>query len=314
MASRRQFLTGASLLVLGTALNIKGASASAGAESPVIDIHQHADYNGRSVESLLLHQRLMGVTTSIVLPVGRQALAPPPGRPAGKGGRPIAGDNEACLRIAKEYPKTFYAGASEIDFPDAAPEIEKYLKLGAVVIGELKARVECDSAEMQQIYQLAESYGVPVLMHWQHGEFNLGLERFHKMLEKYPRVNFIGHAQTWWANIGKEHEDQRVMYPEGRVSPSGLTDRLLSDYPNMYGDLSSNSGLNALTRDEEHIRQFLTRHQDKLMFGSDCGDAKGTVDACLGAKIIASIKKLSEDKKIERKILYENAKKLFGIG
>jgi len=49
------------------------------------------------------------------------------------------------------------------------------------------------------------------------------------------------------------------------------------------------------------------------MFGSDCGDAEGTIDTCLGAKIIASVKKLSADKKIERKILYENAKKLFKI-
>lgn len=313
MTSRRKFLAGTGLLVLGAALKIKGAPATDHASSPVIDIHQHADYNGRSVESLLHHQRAMGVTASIVLPVGRQALALPPGS-AAKGGRPIAGDNDACYRIAKEYPKTFYAGASELDFPDAAPEIEKYLKLGAVVIGELKAKVECDSAEMQQVYQLAQSYDVPVLMHWQYGEFNLGLERFHKMLEKYPRVNFIGHAQTWWANIDKENKDQTEMYPKGKVFAGGLTDRLLSDYPNMYGDLSSNSGLNALTRDEEHIRQFLTRHQDKLMFGSDCADTDGSIDACLGAKIIASVRRLSATKKIERKVLYENAKKLFRIG
>ena len=31
----------------------------------------------------------------------------------------------------------------------------------------------------------------------------------------------------------------------------GLTDRYLTDYPNMYGDLSATSGLNALTRDED---------------------------------------------------------------
>ena len=33
-----------------------------------------------------------------------------------------------------------------------------------------------------------------------------------------------------------------------------ITDRLLSDYPNMYGDMSAGSGLNALLRDEEHAR------------------------------------------------------------
>jgi len=53
------------------------------------------------------------------------------------------------------------------------------------------------------------------------------------------------------------------------VTTGGLTDRLLADYPNMYGDLSAGSGLNALTRDEVHAREFLARHQDKLLYGSD---------------------------------------------
>ena len=43
----------------------------------------------------------------------------------------------------------------------------------------------------------------------------------------------------------------------------------------MYGDLSAGSGLNALTRDEDFTRDFLTRHQDKLLYGSDCSDHRG---------------------------------------
>ena len=112
-------------------------------------------------------------------------------------------------------------------------------------------------------------------MHFQHNVYNLGFERFHKMLEMYPTVNFIGHAQTWWGNIDKNH-DQSVMYPKGPVVPGGITDRLLSNYPNIYGDLSAGSGLNALLRDEDHARDFLKRHQDKLLYGSDCDDRVGT--------------------------------------
>ena len=132
------------------------------------------------------------------------------------------------------------------DLPDAAQEIEKYLKLGGVAIAELKFGVECDSPEMQKLYELAAEYRVPVLMHWQHKMYNYGFERFYIMLEKYPKTTFIGHAQTWWANIDKNHSDQSVLYPKGKVTPGGLTDRYLSDYPNMYGDLSAGSGLNAL--------------------------------------------------------------------
>jgi predicted TIM-barrel fold metal-dependent hydrolase len=166
---------------------------------------------------------------------------------------------------------------------------------------------------MQKIYQLAQEYNVPVLMHWQHGRFNYGFERFYKMLEKYPKVNFIGHAQTWWGNIDRYH-NQTVLYPKGKVTAGGFTDRYLSDYPNMYGDLSAGSGLNALTRDEDHSRGFFIRHQDKLMYGSDCDDKDGlTYHLCQGAQTISTIKRLSATKQIERKLLYENAKKLFRI-
>ncbi|HEX8040662.1 MAG TPA: amidohydrolase, partial [Chryseosolibacter sp.] len=73
------------------------------------------------------------------------------------------------------------------------------------------------------------------------------------------------------------------------------------------------SGLNSLLRDEDHAREFLVRHLDKLLYGSDCADAVGGNDECDGAKIIAAIRRLSRDKKIERKILYKNAKKLFRL-
>ena len=65
-----------------------------------------------------------------------------------------------------------------------------------MIIGELKFGVEYDSPGMQKIYQLAQAYDVPVLMHWQYKMYNYGFERFYKMLEKYSKVNFIGHAQT----------------------------------------------------------------------------------------------------------------------
>ena len=135
--------------------------------------------------------------------------------------------------------------------------IEKYLKAGAIVIGEQKFRVECDSPESQVLYALAAEYRVPILLHFQHEAYNLGFDRFHKMLEKYPKTVFIGHAQTWWANIDRNHADQKILYPKGKVTAGGLTDRYLSDYPNAYADMSAGSGLHALTRDEDHARGFL---------------------------------------------------------
>jgi predicted TIM-barrel fold metal-dependent hydrolase len=133
------------------------------------------------------------------------------------------------------------------------------------------------------------------------------------MLKKYPKVNFIGHAQTWWANIDKAHTDQNILYPKTRVTTGGLTDRLLSEYPNLYGDFSAGSGLGSLTRDEEQASKFIERHQDKLLFGSDCSDKIGSGKTCLGANIITAIKRISSSKAIERKVLYGNAKSLFKL-
>lgn len=282
---------------------------------PIIDIHQHIFYHGRIDEQLIAHQKTMGVTTTVMLPAGSPVNRMSTHFGFSNGLQAHCGANQSCYDFAKQHADSFLFGACEVpDLPNATKEIEKYLKLGAKIIGELKFGVACDSPGMQKIYELAADYNVPVLMHWQYEVYNYGFPRFYKMLEKYPRTNFIGHAQTWWGNVDKKQQDHPwVLYPKGAVVQGGLTDRYLSDYPNMYGGLSAGSGLNAYTRDEEFTRGFFKRHQDKLLFGSDCTDAAGTGKGCDGAMIIAAIRKLSNNKKTERKLLYENAKRLLNL-
>lgn len=305
--SRREFLSASSVALLGLAA--QGVHGD-----PIIDIHQHVGYSGRPDDVLLAHQRLMGVTTTILLPAGRPATIASTHGGVANGLQAQASGNEACYQFARAHATAYRYGANEVpDIEGATTEIERYLKRGAVVIAEQKFGVECDSPEMQKIYALAQEYRVPVLMHWQFKMYNYGFERFSRMLEKYPRVNFVGHAQTWWAHIDRSHSDQSVLYPQGPVTPGGLTDRYLSDYPNMYGDLSAGSGLNALTRDEGFTRDFLTRHQDKLVYGSDCSDHEGAGPKCQGAQTIAVIRRLATARSVERKLLFENARRLFRL-
>ena len=217
------------------------------------------------------------------------------------------------LAVGRQFPKEFLFGANEVtDLPEAPAEIAKYIDLGAIIIGEQKFSVECDSKESQFLYALAADHKVPILLHFQHGIYNMGFERLHTMLEKFQMTMFFGHAQTFWANIDKNLADQKILYPPGKVTAGGMTDRYLSDYPNMFADMSAGSGLNALTRDEDHARGFLDRHQDKILYGSDCSDHVSGPE-CQGAKTIAAIKKLAPNKAIERKILHGNAKKLFRL-
>ena len=281
--SRRTFLAAAA------------SSLLEGAE-PIIDIHQHTSYSGRTDEQLVAHQRTLGVTKTVLLPAGSKY-----GLAVGAGG------NDTVVDLAGRYPNEFVYFVNEVpDLPEARKVLEKYLEDDAIGIGEQKFPVECDSEYIDMVAEVAQEFEVPVLLHFQHGAYNFGFERFYKVLEKHPTVNFIGHANTWWGNIDRGH-DQTAMYPKTRVTPGGLTDRLLADYPNMYGDLSAGSGLNAMMRDVDHARAFLARHQDKLLYGSDCSDRDGQGEGCSGSKQLATIRRLAPDEQAVRKILYGNA-------
>lgn len=282
-------------------LGVACASIACAAD-PVIDLHQHTHYAGRTDEDLIAHQKTMGVTLTVLLPAGsRYGLAAD------------CYGNDSVVALARAYPSQFVYFANELpDIPETRKVIEKYLKLGAKGIGEQKFPVECDSPAMKLVAEIARDHQVPVLMHFQHNTYNLGIERFHKMLAKYPAVNFIGHAQTFWGNIDKNHQ-QDVMYPKGPVTPGGITDRLLSDFPNMYGDLSAGSGLNAMVRDEDHARDFLKRHQDRLIYASDCDDALGRGVKCSGSQQLAVVRRLSPDAAATHKMSYANAARVLKL-
>lgn len=309
--SRREFLT-ATAALLATA-RMQAADAGAEPAETVIDIHQHTNYSGRTNEELIAHQKTMGVDKTILLPAGTPVERPSTHNGKSNGLAAQCGGNETVVALARQSPKQFLFGANEVtDLPTARQEIEKYLKLGAIIIAEQKFSIDCDSEHIQMIAGLAQEYGVPILMHFQHGMYNLGIERFHKILEKFPKVNFIGHAQTWWGNIDAKL-DQTVLYPKTKVARGGITDRLLSDYPNMFGDMSAGSGLNSMLRDEDHARGFLDRHQNKLLFGSDCNDKIGHGEKCQGAQTLATIRRLAPNPKAIRKILHDNAARMFKI-
>ena len=297
--SRREFLASSACCLAAVAA---GNAASPAPAEPVIDIHQHTNYAGRTNEQLIRHQQVMGVTTTVLLPAGRFY---------GLDAR--CGTNDTVVALARQHPDKFVYFANEVaDIADPVPVIRPFLRRGAIGIGEQKFRVGSDSRFIERLARLAEEFGVPVLMHFQHGVYNTDVQNFHRTLEKFPKVSFIGHAQTWWGNVDARH-DQKVLYPTGKVTPGGITDKLLADYPNMFGDHSAGSGLNFLVRDPEFAAEFIVRHQNKLLFGSDCDDILGAGPGCQGAQILANIRKLAANNQVERKILYENARKLLKL-
>src|SRR5512140_2734444 len=102
----RVLLNRRSFLVVSAA-GLAGAPPS----EPVIDIHQHTHYSGRSDEELVAHQRAMGITQTVLLPAGsKYGLAAD------------AWGNDSCVALAKKYPEEFFFFANELpDIPETRP-------------------------------------------------------------------------------------------------------------------------------------------------------------------------------------------------
>ena len=136
-----------------------------------------------------------------------------------------------------------------------------------------------------------------------------------RAMETHPQIKgatFIGHADAFWANVSADYQNE-APYPTGPIKRGGVTDKLLGDHPNLFGDLSANSGNNAMSRDPAFTADFLKRHQDKLMFGSDCTDKLGEGEKCLGAQILAAVRRLAPDTKIQSKIFHQNAMRVIKV-
>jgi predicted TIM-barrel fold metal-dependent hydrolase len=217
--------------------------------------------------------------------------------------------------------------------PGAEEVIRQAIRDGAVSIGELKYHLALDSPEMRRIYEVCAEMQVPVMMHIQSfphfaGElpYNTGYPQFDKLLRAYPKTNFIGHGDLFWAHISADVPTDRG-YPSGPIKPGGLTDKFLSDFPNMYADMSANSGNNALSRDTEFSRNFIVRHRSKLIFGSDCAcaDGKGAgisqgnnpeaarlAGKCVARATLGLLKGLASPE-IFRQITWENGLRVFRL-
>jgi predicted TIM-barrel fold metal-dependent hydrolase len=290
--TRREFMAAATATAAAPFL------AGARAGEPMLDTHQHTHYHDRTTEQLVAHQVYHGVTMTVLQPGDGWMLGQ-------------IGDNADCARLQVLYPDQFVRFANcDVAESRTVDVLRGNIQRGALGFGELKYKVAVDSPEMHRVYKLADELGVPIMMHFEFEMYNTGFERFESILKTYPKVVFFGHAQTFWANISAD-ADQTVLYPTGPVKPGGLTDRLLSDYANLYADMSAGSGLNAITRDPEFYRGFIERHSRKLIWASDCDcrDGRGAgvkAGYCIAGRCLAALRKLVPDQATFRRITYDN--------
>jgi predicted TIM-barrel fold metal-dependent hydrolase len=310
MIDRRQFL--GALAATLAAVDTKAQSTTAPLwGGPVLDIHSHLR---QGLDANMVHLQGCGVTNAVLL---ARATAV-----------------EQAKAIQAKYPNRFvWSASADITKPDAVEVLTKAVKDGAQGFGELKFHVEADGPELRRMYALAAELSVPILVHFQEvphfegeGVWSTGFKRFAAMLKRYPKTTFIGHADAFWANVSADYAEQES-YPSGPIKRGGITDKLLSDYANLYGDLSANSGNNALSRDPSFTADLLARHQNKLVFGSDCSCQDGNGGGVsqnnnpaatrMRGKCVAretlTILKHNTKPAVFRKLTWENGIKLFKI-
>ncbi|HZS10148.1 MAG TPA: amidohydrolase family protein [Blastocatellia bacterium] len=310
MIDRRQFL--GVLAATLAAVDTKAQSTTAPLwGGPVLDIHSHLR---QGLDANMVHMEGCGVTNAVLL---ARATAV-----------------EQVKAIQAKYPKRFvWSASTDITRPDAVEALTRAVKDGAQGFGELKFHVEADGPELRRMYALAAELDVPILVHFQEvphfegeGVWSTGFKRFEAMLKAYPKTRFIGHADAFWANVSADYANEAA-YPAGPIKRGGITDKLLGDYANLFGDLSANSGNNALSRDPDFTTDFLARHQNKLVFGSDCscldGHGGGTSQnnnppaarmrgKCVARETLTVLKQHTKPN-VFRKLTWENGHKLFKI-
>jgi uncharacterized protein len=305
---RRSFLT--TVLAGAAAQTLRGQSDTSWG-GPVLDTHLHLRPNA---EACYTHMQGCGVTHAVLL-------------------TPATGQDRAKAEMELRAGHFVRSVSANPALPDGEKAIRDALKAGAVSIGELKFHLALDSPEMRRVYAIAAEMNVPVMMHIQtfphfEGEqpYNTGYPQFDKVLAAHPKTTFIGHGDLFWAHISADVPTDRG-YPNGPIKAGGLTDKWLSDFPNLYGDMSANSGNNALSRDTAFTRGFVARHKDRLIFGSDCScaDGKGSgvsqgnnpeaarlSGKCVARETLGVLKSLAPPD-VFRKVTWENGAKLFKV-
>jgi len=293
-------------------------------EEMFIDIHVHVRRipgppfeNGQrycTPKQLLERYDKIGVEKAVLLPGVNPECAYAPQ------------SNEEIIEIAETYPDRFIPFCNVdprmmTNSPDAPLDriLKYYRDKGCKGIGEICANLPFLHPLVQNLFKHVQKVGFPLTFHIAPqigGAYGLyddpGLPQLERSLRLFPKIRFLGHSQPFWAEISQlETPADRYGYPKYPVKKEGVVPKLMRRYPNLYGDLSANSGYNALARDLDYAVKFLNEFQDRLLFGTDITSPKTPTP------LVDLLLKLRKEKRISEevflKVTRENAVKLLGL-
>ena len=239
-----------------------------------------------------------------------------------EGGLPF-GTNKANRKICQQFPDR-YAWMCAVDPKGKEPVYDRLARFkaqGAIGVGELTTNRRLDDPFLQALFAAAERLELPVTIHmspevgYSYGVVDEpGLPLLEEVLQKYPKLKLLGHSQTFWIEMSADapkDKEGRNSWGDGPIVPGGRVPELFEKYPNLYGDLSANSGSRAIMRDPEFGLAFLEAYADRLFFATDMGNKDMVFPLGAWRDEMLAAGKLREE--TYEKIVRGNARRIFGL-
>ena len=283
-----------------------------------IDLHLHltpfqipklGKMNLTSGKNMLPHLEELGIAKGVLMSSGEKGLP--------------FGTNEANKKICRQFSDR-YAWMCSLSPKSKVPVFDRLAKFkaeGAIGIGELTYNRKLSNPFLQEIFAAAEKLDMPITMHmspeegYSYGVVDEpGLPLLEGVLKDYPKLKILGHSQTFWIEMsGDAPKDRegRNSWGDGPVVPGGRVPELFEKYPNLYGDLSANSGSRAIMRDPEFGLAFLEKYADRLFFATDMVNADMVFP--LGAWLDEQVACGNLSREAYNRICFENAQRIFGL-
>ncbi|MGQ9596506.1 MAG: amidohydrolase family protein [Thermoproteota archaeon] len=157
---------------------------------------------------------------------------------------------------------------------DLREKVKDAMRRGCKGFGEHKVEIGINDELNLNLFRVCGEFELPILIHIDN-RFNPGFEGFKEVIARFEETVFIAHGPGWWAKISEEETDE--VYPGGRIKEPGEVVRILKQYRNVYADISAFSGLNAISRDREFGKRFLSDMSNKIVYGTDfpCINSEG---------------------------------------
>ncbi len=261
----------------------------------IIDAHNHPDWYGYDFDAFIKNMNEYGIDKTWLLSwettqdeFDPKYLKVLPVKSKGTPEETMAVPFSHCVEYKKRAPERFVLGyAPDPRHIGAIERLKEAIDTyGVQIYGEVKYRMLYNNPDAIDMFRFCGDAGLPVTLHFDYPEASVTGETFprrnwwyggsidtlEEMLISCPKTNFLGHAPGFWAHISNDDLAYTEAYPKGRLIRGGGIERLLEKYPNLYCDISSGSGHNALSRDKEYTCELINRFPDRFLYARDYFD------------------------------------------